>query len=779
MPTHYRCSLLPYSIRLLLTACVAALLHGPAWAQSQLAKAINWPEFMRRQDLVWNSTLPTAWTNGPFLGNGLLGISLYVPADSNTMHIDLGRTDYEDHRDSTEASFSMRFSRLPIGYFALRPVGKIQSASIMRLDLYNAETRGTIVTDRGTITFRAYVPAEQALVVLEMTTTGAEDQYSFTFRPAAAMSPRQQYGIEHRQAWRTSTTYRLNPPPVLGRFEPVSTGGQYCTQSLLFGGQLTTAWRTIANGADRVVLINATATYPATNATTLATAAVQRVTAAQLPAMVERHRRWWHTYYPSSFVSLPEAKFESFYWIQMYKLASATRANLPLIDDQGPWLQPTPWPYATWNLNVQLTYWPVYAANRLTIGESLVRRLWGNRATLARNIAPAYRKNTYGIGRATGVTLRADVEVPNGKNAPEIGDLTWACHNVYLHYRHTMRPTLLRDTLYPLLRGSINYYLQFLKPDAAGQLHLPRTTSPEYEKTSEDTNYDLALLRWGCQTLLAANQQLRLRDTLAGKWQAVLAHLTPYPTDSTGLLIGKDLPLTSSHRHYSHLLMAYPLYTMNVEQPGSRALIAKSLRHWMSFKGGLQGFSCTGSASLSAALGDGDAALRYLSLLWDKSFLQPNTFYQEEGPVIETPLSGAQVIHDMLLQSWGNKIRVFPAMPSAWADATYANLSAEGGFLVSAVRKHGKTQWVTVTSRAGEPCLINPGITGPVTSSTGGKLTALPNGFYKLNLKKGQSVTLFASGAKQAMLSPLKLPSAAANYYGSTAMSVWAQQLRK
>ena len=36
----------------------------------------------------------------------------------------------------------------------------------------------------------------------------------------------------------------------------------------------------------------------------------------------------------------------------------------------------------------------------------------------------------------------------------------------------------------------------------------------------------------------------------------------------------------------------------------------------------------------------------------------------ESGPVIETPLSGAQCIHDMLLQSWGGKIRVFPAVPS-------------------------------------------------------------------------------------------------------------------
>ena len=170
-------------------------------------------------------------------------------------------------------------------------------------------------------------------------------------------------------------------------------------------------------------------------------------------------------------------------------------------------------------------------------------------------------------------------------------------------------------------------------------------------------------------------------------------------------------------------------------------------------------------------MGQGDAALAYLNGLWNVGFMQPNTLYQEDGPVIETPLSGAQAIHDMLLQSWGNKLRVFPAVPGAWANVAYANLSAEGGFLVSAVRKRGKTQWVTVTSRAGEPCLINPGIAGAVTSSNGGKLTALPGGFYKLLLKKGQSVTLFADAGQGAAMLPVALEGTGANYYGAAAMA--------
>ena len=63
--------------------------------------------------------------------------------------------------------------------------------------------------------------------------------------------------------------------------------------------------------------------------------------------------------------------------------------------------------------------------------------------------------------------------------------------------------------------------------------------------------------------------------------------------------------------------------------------------------------------------------------------------YVESGgrnPVLETPLSAAASIMELLLQSWGGKIRVFPAVPEDWNDASFDQLRAQGGFLVSASR---------------------------------------------------------------------------------------------
>lgn len=124
-----------------------------------------------------------------------------------------------------------------------------------------------------------------------------------------------------------------------------------------------------------------------------------------------------------------------------------------------------------------------------------------------------------------------------------------------------------------------------------------------------------------------------------------------------------------------------------------------------------------------------------------------NTLYKESGPVIETPLSGAQSIHDMLLQSWGGKIRIFPAVPDAWQDVAYDKLLTEGAFEVTASRKAGKTEFIQVKSLAGEPCVVVTDIAQPVFK---GKRTLtskrLEANTYLVDLKKGEEMIIYPEG---------------------------------
>jgi len=57
---------------------------------------------------------------------------------------------------------------------------------------------------------------------------------------------------------------------------------------------------------------------------------------------------------------------------------------------------------------------------------------------------------------------------------------------------------------------------------------------------------------------------------------------------------------------------------------------------------------------------------------------------------------------ELLLQSIGDVLRVFPAWPRD-KDARFTSLRARGGFLVSAVQADGRVRRVRVTSTAGGP----------------------------------------------------------------------------
>jgi len=68
-----------------------------------------------------------------------------------------------------------------------------------------------------------------------------------------------------------------------------------------------------------------------------------------------------------------------------------------------------------------------------------------------------------------------------------------------------------------------------------------------------------------------------------------------------------------------------------------------------------------------------------------------------------------QAVHEMLIQSWGGTIRVFPAVSDRWANVEFQGLRAEGGFSVSATRMGGQTVKVEVeASRGGAMRMRDP-----------------------------------------------------------------------
>jgi hypothetical protein len=495
-------------------------------------------------------------------------------------------------------------------------------------------------------------------------------------------------------------------------------------------------------------MISNVMSFPDTGALERAAGNVTRALAADPAATDAAHRRWWDRHYRASFLSLPDTRLESFYWIQIYKYGCVTRPDGGVIDTHGPWLQPGNWPYLTWNLNVQISTYALQPCNRLTLAEGLFRALDGHREALRATAEPV-APGAAAIGHVTQQDLEARF-ADDRRYEREWGNLLWACHLYWLQYRYSMDLRLLQNRLLPLLAEAVALYEPILIEKDDGKLHLGVTYSPEIGST-RDCNYDLALLKWGVGALIEGHRRLGTTPPQLARWRDIAERLTPYPTDAHGYRVGADVAV-QPHRHYSHLMMIYPLYLENRDTPAKLPLLEQSTAWWLdtaAAAGQGSGWSLSAAASFHAAFGHGDRALADLKALVagksgiGKSFA--NTMYAESGQNVETPLSAAQSIHDMVLQSWGGAIRVFPAVPAAWPDLVFDDFRAEGAFLVSARRIGGRTAWVQVKSLVGEPCVVDCDWNGATPLRLGaGTMQRRDNGRIVLSLRAGEAAILRA-----------------------------------
>jgi hypothetical protein len=739
-------------------------------AASTVGLNVDWPSFLAKQDPVW-SRMPTNYFEGPFVGNGLVGAILFRDdKETNSLRFEIGRTDVYDHRP--EAGSVMHYGgRLPIGHLLLTPAGKILSSSF-RTDLWNAEITGELTTDKGSITLRCFAPSDSEVLITQITPRGGEEAVKISFIPEQGNSSR--YTAQPSRD--KNFTYAPNPP-----FEVKETNGMgICVQPLAAGSDYATAWKECREAGEvRTLWLSVANRGTITGSAEDAVANIEKAIKRGVMELEKVHRAWWHAFYPASFVTLPDARLESFYWIQLYKMASAMRENRPVVDLMGPWYKNTVWAAYWQNLNTQLAYYTVLPANHPELAEPLCHLLYDRQQDLINNVPAEFRSDSAALGNPTSfgnliAPAPGPVREKLGNGSYHFIALPWLMQQYWLQYRFTMDDERLRREIHPLLKRTMNTYLHLIDLGPDGRYHIPMGYSDEYGN-APDTNLNLALLRWGLQTLIADNERLKLNDPDAARWKDVLAKLTDYPVDETGLMIGKDTPFAKPHRHSSHLFSIFPLYVMNVEdQPEKRPLMEKSLAHFLSFNGDECMFKFTGAASLYAAQGNGNDALKYLNRALEPQVKGPtvgaNTLYSENGwPTFESPISAQRSILDMLLQSWGGVIRFFPACPDAWRDVAFYDLRTEGAFLVSGRRTAGKTSFLSIRSLAGEPCRIKTDLAEPIVAEgVESSSVSHTNGVIEINLKRGEEVVLHSKASEPPfIISPINTQSGLPNAWGA------------
>ena len=753
--------------------------------KNQVDFKVDYESFLSKHDMLWD-IVPDKWQTAPYTGNGNVGFLVYQGPNEadNVISLHIGRHDYYDHREAATKAQEMLWikrGRLPLGHFKLKSKGNITGID-MRLDLWNAELTGSITTSKGSYKIKGFTHSTNDIIYFE--TDAKNEAIEITWHAEDPIPPVYEVltkgGGPKGGTWDRMRAVTLEMPPKPTFSE--RNGYNFCYQPLYDNrGETTTGWKTSGSASGKQELIASVHhAYPEHNSLEIVTKNLETAKALiQENNFISNHQQWWHDYYPLSFLTINDAEKESFYWIQMYKLGSASRGNGPILDLMGPWYNKTFWPMVWGDLNVQLIYWTHLTANRMSIGESLPNNIDKYANNLENNV-PKHWKNS----AAVAALMPQDLIAYNGANVPDM--LAWILNDYWLHCQFAGDDIRMRDKLFPILKKTVNSYLNFIKDnpvkDEDGKIHIKRSWSPEYKPgRGQDINFTLALIRWSCQTLLDIDNQHQINDPLKNKWQHLLDNLVEFQIDENGLRIGKDIPFSNPHRHYSHLLAFYPLNVISPEKDADKKLLRTSLDHWLdvTFNSGkkikampVTGYTATGASSMYANLGDAEKAYYYLDFLIKHKNISSTTMYSEGkiNPVIESPLSFATSLHDMMLQSWGGKIRVFPASPKKWKDVSFHNLRTQGAFLVSAKKMEGKTEFLSIKSLKGNECKVKVDIEKPRFYINGKSISTqkTSDGFYTIDLETNETVLITSKALKKTNLSIEELPKSEAeqNLFG-------------
>ncbi len=669
------------------------------------------------------------WDEAVPLGNGLMGGLLW--GKNNLVRLSLDRGDLWDDRPAVEKEWWKKETwikggdwdapydgstptKLPAGRLEIQldPAQQIQS---FELNLATAEGSAHF-TNGASLT--AFFSAVKPVALLRI--PGAEPK-SLTLIPSGAKKSGGDTGPSSGGA-----VSKLGYPPATRGSEG---NAQWYVQTAAEGFKYCACVETKRVGAETLVAVAVTSTTDGVDVLGIARQRCADALKQGYAKALKPHVGWWQDFWSQSDLHIPEPDIERQYYLVRYFYGAASRRGAPPMPLQGVWTADNgglpPWKGDYHNdLNTQMTYMGYQEAGNFDEGLSFLDLLW--------NLTPkfqAFAKDFYGTdGLATPGVMSLTGQPLAGWGQYSLSPTmsAWNAHLFYLHWCYTMDDTFLRDRAYPWCSEVGKCMMGLLKPDKDGVLKLLRSSSPEFFDNSDrawlepNSNFDLQCLKMLFLSL-AEMADAQGKTGEAKTWAAAAAALGDFHADDQGqLMLDAKTEVPYSHRHLSSLMALYPFNLITCDGSDlDRQRIRASLAQWGKLgTGAWCGYSFSWMSCMQARVGDAEAALRNLDI-FVKAFILRNGFHAN-GDQTKSGFSGftyrpftlegnflaMQAVQEMLLQSWSptpgqndtGSIRIFPATPWRWHDASFDDLRAEGGWRVSARRQNNATTWFKITA---------------------------------------------------------------------------------
>jgi alpha-L-fucosidase 2 len=288
----------------------------------------------------------------------------------------------------------------------------------------------------------------------------------------------------------------------------------------------------------------------------------------------------------------------------------------------------------------------------------------------------------------------------------------WIASHLWTYYVYTQDREFLKNTAYPLLKGSAEFFLDYMtEMPGTGYLVTGPGTSPENAFLYGGKQLSLYMMPT-CDRVLVyetfkscieASVILGMDDDFRRSLEEAQAKLPPLKTGRNGGVQEwlEDFEEASpNHRHTSHLLSLYPFAQISVERtPELAAAARKTIERRLSAEGWEDvEWSRANMIAFYARLKDGREAYRSLQLLL-------NTFTRENlltispqgiagAPwdifVIDGNAAGTAAMAEMLIQHHEGYIEFLPALPDQWSSGSFRGLCVPGGAEVDAEWEDGK-----------------------------------------------------------------------------------------